>query len=75
MKSGQKIWAGPAPSFGQNPKEQLLFSGDRPLVMHPHRFQKIEVEGIIGFLQSYVVVCGSTVHPSRGLAKLASSSI
>ena len=26
VKSGQKIWAGP-PSFGQNPKEQLLFFG------------------------------------------------
>ena len=27
MKSGQKIWAGPCPppSFGQNPKEQLLY--------------------------------------------------
>ena len=27
VKSGQKIWAGPPPSFGQNPKEQLLFFG------------------------------------------------
>ena len=25
MKSGQKIWAGPPPSCGQHPKEQLLF--------------------------------------------------
>ena len=31
VKSGQKIWAGPSPpSIGQNPKEQLLFSGDLP---------------------------------------------
>ena len=31
VKSGQKIWAGPSPpSIGQNPKEQLLFSGDPP---------------------------------------------
>ena len=29
----QKIWVGPSPpSFGQNPKEQLLLSGDRPWV-------------------------------------------
>ena len=28
VKSGQKIWAEPSPpSFGQNPKEQLLFFG------------------------------------------------
>ena len=31
VKSGQKLWAGPPLSFGQNPKEQLLFSGDRPI--------------------------------------------
>ena len=30
LKSGQKIWACPPPSFGQNPKEQLLFSGNLP---------------------------------------------
>ena len=31
VKNGQKIWAGPSPpSFGQNPKEQLLISGNRP---------------------------------------------
>ena len=31
VKSGQKIWAGPSPPLiGQNPKEQLLFSGDLP---------------------------------------------
>ena len=32
MNSGQKIGQGPPPpSFGQNPKEQLLFSGNLPL--------------------------------------------
>ena len=31
VKSGRKNWAGPSPpSFGQNSKEQLFFSGDRP---------------------------------------------
>ena len=31
VKSGQKFGQGPPPpSFGQNPKEQLFFSGDRP---------------------------------------------
>ena len=33
MKSGQKIWVGPSPpSFGQNPKEQLLFCEAFPKV-------------------------------------------
>ena len=33
VKNGQKIWAGPSRphSFGQNLKEQLLFSGNLPL--------------------------------------------
>ena len=32
MNSGQ---GPPPPSFGQNPKEQLLFSGDLPLAYQP----------------------------------------
>ena len=34
MKSGQKNWAGPSPpSFGQNPKEQLLFFRETRLLL------------------------------------------
>ena len=36
----QKIWAGPSPpSFGQNPKECIFFSGSKPSLTFKNRWQ------------------------------------
>ena len=45
VKSGQKILAGPSllPSFGQNPKEQLLFSGNLPLILQSFKWKTLFV--------------------------------
>ena len=32
LKRWQKFWAGPSPSFGQNPKEQQFFFGNPSLI-------------------------------------------
>ena len=61
MKRWQKIWAGPSPSFGQNPKEQQFFRETIPL-----KIEQRECSALRNMIKMMMTVISMIEAPSLG---------